>query len=476
MYGKTIIEKKIVVLENTTFQEEQSFSVIYTCQITYPYNKTLRKLSSFDEILKFQVIINFLQILYMAYFYLFKNDDYLGGTSVKYYLFKTLVLGSCRVGKSSFLRSETGYFDTAQSIGVSFHIIDSSLQNNIKCKIQVWDFIDRQRFRRFNGGFCRGSSGALIFFDVSDYDSFIELHYWIRFVQYNAGNIPIFIIANKSDLHNVVSEEELEIFVEYYHLDGYFYNSNVEQSNKELIWHHLMRKMVNRSQKIAKMNFIPHEFFNLQLPEQFNRGRNPLNRENIQNNNNLEHNNDNASNILRYHVYDRPQDQNQNRILIVEPGSEYREDYEIEQDNCDRLVLPIPDIEARIDENNDENFRSLREEMLLELRRLEVILRGESSKIDSRIEKLSESEREVLEDFIKYYSNCPICKRENHRSYLISFYFNTNPERIELKESLLDYLYIYKKRYEEGVNPVLIGIPCCHCYKKHFNEEYAYQG
>lgn len=78
--------------------------------------------------------------------------------------------------------------------------------------------------------------------------------------------------------------------------------------------------------------------------------------------------------------------------------------------------------------------------------------------------KLSEEEKEKFHEFLELGSICPVCKAKNHELYLKKFYFNKNPDKINLKNNLLR-LMEQSKDFSKNIS---IGIPCCKCYKKVF--------
>lgn len=71
--------------------------------------------------------------------------------------------------------------------------------------------------------------------------------------------------------------------------------------------------------------------------------------------------------------------------------------------------------------------------------------------------------------FIDDFSICPVCKTHNHHDYLEKFYYNKSPIKVEIKESLLELIEKLEK-LDQFYNKVIVGIPCCDCFKK-FSEE-----
>jgi len=81
---------------------------------------------------------------------------------------------------------------------------------------------------------------------------------------------------------------------------------------------------------------------------------------------------------------------------------------------------------------------------------------------------LSREDKENYYAFLDYFSTCPVCSKLLHISYLTKFYFNTAPENIKFKETLLN-LMDDSGRNNKVCDKIHIGIPCCECYKEIFD-------
>ncbi len=84
-------------------------------------------------------------------------------------------------------------------------------------------------------------------------------------------------------------------------------------------------------------------------------------------------------------------------------------------------------------------------------------------------DNLKAERRSQFQEFIRYFSFCPICGKENHKSYLSKFYFNQNTYPRSFKENLL-LLMEKSKRFDKIYeNEIKVGIPCCSCFEKFFS-------
>ena len=137
------------------------------------------------------------------------------------FLFKSIVVGDGGVGKTALtLRFSKDFFseDYKMTIGVDFHVKTLNIDTNegpIRAKLQIWDTGGQERFSSIRPMYYRGSLGALLIFDLTNYESFEHLPQWIEEVRANVkSDIPLLLVGNKSDLINerTVSKEEINDF------------------------------------------------------------------------------------------------------------------------------------------------------------------------------------------------------------------------------------------------------------------------
>ena len=118
------------------------------------------------------------------------------------YTFKLMMLGDASVGKTSLtLRYISGYFmeDLKLTIGVDFYS-KTTLFNEKKVKMQMWDFGGEERFRFLLSQYCKGANGAFFLYDITNVRSIEHLPDWTQIVRENAGDIPIMLVGSKKDL------------------------------------------------------------------------------------------------------------------------------------------------------------------------------------------------------------------------------------------------------------------------------------
>ncbi len=137
------------------------------------------------------------------------------------FLFKSIVVGDGGVGKTALtLRFSKDFFseDYKMTIGVDFHVKTLSIETNegpIRAKLQIWDTGGQERFSSIRPMYYRGSLGALLIFDLTNYESFEHLPQWIEEVRANVkSDIPLLLVGNKCDLleERTVTNEEINEF------------------------------------------------------------------------------------------------------------------------------------------------------------------------------------------------------------------------------------------------------------------------
>ncbi len=125
--------------------------------------------------------------------------------------------------------------------------------------------------------------------------------------------------------------------------------------------------------------------------------------------------------------------------------------------------------EINIEENTvtleigDNNSNFLRDEMLNELDNLRNIIKNNP---DIKIQALTKAEKQLFQEFMKFYSKCPICGNLNHFFNLKCAYFDEN-KKILVKE-LLRLMTINSIKLNKF--NLRLGIPCCKCYKNFYEK------
>lgn len=129
--------------------------------------------------------------------------------------YKLVFLGDQSVGKTSIItRFMYDKFDTSYqaTIGIDFLSKTMYLEDRT-VRLQLWDTAGQERFRSLIPSYIRDSSVAVITYDVSSRQTFLNTIKWIEEVRAERGSdVIIVLVGNKTDLvdKRQVSVEEGE--------------------------------------------------------------------------------------------------------------------------------------------------------------------------------------------------------------------------------------------------------------------------
>ena len=143
------------------------------------------------------------------------------------YAFRIIIVGDSSSGKSSFLsRFCSDAFDekSGNTVGIDFKTRLVKLNDDKIAKFQIWDTAGQENFYSICKNYYYHTSAALLFYDISNRESFNNIELWIRRLRENNKNFNqgengiIFIVGNKNDLEHkrtVSFEEGLSISIKY---------------------------------------------------------------------------------------------------------------------------------------------------------------------------------------------------------------------------------------------------------------------
>lgn len=119
------------------------------------------------------------------------------------YLFKYIIIGDTGVGKSCLLLQFTDKrFQPVHdlTIGVEFGARMITIDGR-QIKLQIWDTAGQESFRSITRSYYRGAAGALLVYDITRRETFMQLEKWLNEARENASeNMVIMLIGNKVDL------------------------------------------------------------------------------------------------------------------------------------------------------------------------------------------------------------------------------------------------------------------------------------
>ncbi|KAK3016757.1 hypothetical protein RJ639_006430 [Escallonia herrerae] len=117
--------------------------------------------------------------------------------------YKLVFLGDQSVGKTSIItRFMYDKFDTTYqaTIGTDFLSATMYLEDQT-VRLYLWDTAGQERFRSLIPSYIRGSSVAVIVYDVASRQSFLNSSNWIEEVRTERGSdVIVVMVGNKTDL------------------------------------------------------------------------------------------------------------------------------------------------------------------------------------------------------------------------------------------------------------------------------------
>eukprot|EP01135_Chromosphaera_perkinsii_P002568 Nk52_evm84s224 gene=Nk52_evmTU84s224 len=117
--------------------------------------------------------------------------------------FKLVFLGEQSVGKTSLItRFMYDSFDNTYqaTIGIDFLSKTMYLEDRT-VRLQLWDTAGQERFRSLIPSYIRDSSVAVVVYDITNRNSYLQTTKWIEDVRTERGNdVIIMLVGNKTDL------------------------------------------------------------------------------------------------------------------------------------------------------------------------------------------------------------------------------------------------------------------------------------
>ncbi|KAJ1458858.1 ras family-domain-containing protein [Pelagophyceae sp. CCMP2097] len=126
---------------------------------------------------------------------------------------KVVLLGEGRVGKTSLLlRYVNGAYDDKQGSTLQASFLDKTLTlGDETVQLNIWDTAGQERFHALGPIYYRDADGALLVYDITDYESFTKVTTWVRELRQIVGaDICITIAGNKADLDKQRAVPEAE--------------------------------------------------------------------------------------------------------------------------------------------------------------------------------------------------------------------------------------------------------------------------
>lgn len=164
-----------------------------------------------------------------------------------------MILGELSTGKEELLKKYTSFYfqeDLKLTIGTDFYSKTIILKNKT-LKIQFWDVNWEHRQGFLIPLYFRGSNGAIIIYDISNSKTLKHLSKWARLIRENAGDIPIVLIGNITNLEksrDVLREEAIKI-AKKYNFSGFAEISTKTGENVEQTFESIAEILMNQTNK-----------------------------------------------------------------------------------------------------------------------------------------------------------------------------------------------------------------------------------
>ncbi|TXT58425.1 MAG: hypothetical protein BAJALOKI1v1_1660003 [Promethearchaeota archaeon] len=324
------------------------------------------------------------------------------------WIYKILLVGNNGSGKSTFVNydrnNEKFFKDFSDNIGLDFFIKKIPVQNDLHCQLQIWDVNVIEHFYFLIPSYFRGTAMFLLFFDLSDRQTFYDLPIWVDIIEAFSDEIPILLIGSKSDLPTEVSYNEIQNFSRAHNLIGPYFISTEQGFRIDVIFSKI-------AEVLTGIRILSEE-------EKY---------------------------YLKYHLgrFEDAQD------FELSPG--------ISGVSHEQHVLCTS-------HSNEFTISEQQNNSLLHLR---DIMRGEIDFQGISKVELTPKEKKELIEFLEYFKYCPVCHVKNHKTYLKRFYLSKEKAKVRFKKRLLELMResrYFKKRY---YNTIKLGIPCCECFEKY---------
>ncbi|CAO3634280.1 unnamed protein product [Mucor hiemalis] len=118
--------------------------------------------------------------------------------------YKLVFLGEQSVGKTSLItRFMYDTFDSTYQATIGIDFLSKTMYLEDKTvRLQLWDTAGQERFRSLIPSYIRDSSVAVIVYDISNRESFLNTSKWIDDVRAERGDEAIVVlVGNKTDLN-----------------------------------------------------------------------------------------------------------------------------------------------------------------------------------------------------------------------------------------------------------------------------------
>ena len=133
------------------------------------------------------------------------------------YTIKLLIVGDSSVGKSNFIYRfiENSFCEEyLATTGIDLKTVNMKIKDKM-IRVQLWDTAGQEKYRAITKNLFLKVLGALVFYDITNENSFNNLKEWVKSIKEECGgHMQMIIIGNKNDLEDkrVVKRDVAEAY------------------------------------------------------------------------------------------------------------------------------------------------------------------------------------------------------------------------------------------------------------------------
>jgi len=124
-----------------------------------------------------------------------------------YFRFKIAIIGPAEAGKSAIVERfvNNKFLISPKVLPLDIISKDFEYEEGEKVFLSLWDICGHKRFEYLRSVFYKGAAGILLVFDMTNVNSYHDLNIWLNESKLFAGNAPIILVGNKSDLSSEIN-------------------------------------------------------------------------------------------------------------------------------------------------------------------------------------------------------------------------------------------------------------------------------
>jgi len=129
---------------------------------------------------------------------------------------KICLLGDGAVGKTSLIRRfvlDVFRDEYLSTIGTKVSRKEFAVHSEGRdtfLTMMIWDIVGQKEYQKLHSMYYQGASGALIVCDLTREETLEHVREWVSSLFAEVGEIPVILLANKSDLADEKAEREYE--------------------------------------------------------------------------------------------------------------------------------------------------------------------------------------------------------------------------------------------------------------------------